>query len=418
MPWPTLAAVLAIGTTQIISWGSSFYVLGVLGGSIADGMSWPSAVVFGGFTLSVLVSSLISTWAGNLMDRSGARTVMAIGFIVLAASLWLLAQVQSVWQYFAVWTLIGVAMRLTLYDAAFAAAVQVDPANGKRGIAYLTLAGGFASTVGWLIGHELNSAFGWRATLEWFAAANLLLGVPLVLSACGYRAPQPLMPNVKQSAQTGTGPTEHTKSQPASSGYLTGRARTVAMVLFAIVMSSNAINFGVAAVHLVTIIEATGIALGVAVGLASMKGIAQVAARLFDIVFGAKIPPMQLGRFAIACLALSFAILLLLPSGANTAAAFVIVFGIANGLATIVRGTVPLALFGPDGYGRILGILATPFLLFNALAPLGFSMIADAFGPLAATWVIATISLFGIVMMEVLVRWYERLHRSPTKDLS
>ncbi|MEM1306138.1 MAG: MFS transporter [Pseudomonadota bacterium] len=405
LPLPTLAAVMAIGVTQIISWGTSFYVLGVLGDPIARDTGWSTTTVFGGFTLAVVASSAISTAAGSAIDRLGSQRVMTVGFVALAAALWLLAQAQTTWHYYAAWGFIGIAMRLTLYDAAFAAAVQVDVANGQRAIAYLTLIGGFASTVGWPIGHALSDAYGWRTTLEIFALINLVIAAPVAWFACAYRAAQPDAPS--ESVSTAPAGTSAAASQ--SKGVLHGRRRVIAMVLFAAVMASNAINFGIASVHMPAMIAATGIATGLAVSIAALKGVAQVGARLFDILFGARVPPMQLARFAVACLFAAYPVLLLLPGSAQVALAFVITFGIANGLATIVRGTVPLALFGHAGYGRILGILATPFLLFNAISPLAFAMISDTYGITAATWVLAAISLAGIVMMEVLAGWYRRL---------
>ena len=167
------------GFTQIIAWGTTLYALGVLGKPIAADTGWSQSLVFGGLTVGLLVSSAVSTTVGRLIDRRGGRAVMSIGSILTAVGLVLLSQVTDPYAYLAVWAFLGLAMRMTLYDAAFAALVQVTPSRGRRAISYLTLFGGFASTVFWPIGHELNAGYGWRTTLLVFAAINLLVCLPL-----------------------------------------------------------------------------------------------------------------------------------------------------------------------------------------------------------------------------------------------
>ena len=172
---PTGVAVCSIGIVQIISWGTSFYSLGVLGKPIVADTGWSNGIVFAGLTVGLLVSSVISTPVGAAIDRFGARRIMALGCVSLAATLVWLSQVRDQWTYLAAWAAIGFGMRLTLYDAAFAAMVQVSPNNGRRAIAFLTLFGGFASTVFWILGHELVTQHGWRQTYLIFAGLNLFV---------------------------------------------------------------------------------------------------------------------------------------------------------------------------------------------------------------------------------------------------
>ena len=176
---PATIAILALGITQIVAWGTTLYALGVLGKPIAADTGWSQTIVFGGLTIGLLVSSATSTFVGRFIDRRGGQSVMAIGSILVAVGLVLLALVPSIATYLAAWAFLGLAMRMTLYDAAFAALVQVTPSRGRRAISYLTLFGGFASSVFWPIGHALNSAYGWRTTLLIFAAINLLVCLPL-----------------------------------------------------------------------------------------------------------------------------------------------------------------------------------------------------------------------------------------------
>src|SRR5215831_6099448 len=175
---PATCAVGALGCTQIITWGTTFYVLGVLGRPIAADTGWSQSLVFGGLTIALLVSSALSTLVGRLIDRRGGRAVMALGSLLTAVGLALLSLVARPYAYLSA-AFLGLAMRMSLYDAAFAALVQVTPWRGRRAISYLTLLGGLASTVFWPIAHALDIHYGWRGTLLIFAAANLLVCAPL-----------------------------------------------------------------------------------------------------------------------------------------------------------------------------------------------------------------------------------------------
>src|SRR5262245_5936782 len=176
---PATHAVLALGITQIIAWGTTLYALGVLGKPIAEDTGWSQSLVFGGLTIGLLVSAGVSTLVGRSIDRRGGRAVMGLGSLLMAAGLVLLALVQSPSAYLLAWAFLALAMRMSLYDAAFAALVQVTPSHGRRAISYLTLFGGFASSVFWPIAHLLNAAYGWRMTLVIFAAINVLVCLPL-----------------------------------------------------------------------------------------------------------------------------------------------------------------------------------------------------------------------------------------------
>ncbi len=183
------------------------------------------------------------------------------------------------------------------------------------------------------------------------------------------------------------------------------------MALFALIGAASAVVFGALAVHLVPILEATGLALTTAVFLASLKGFAQVAGRIWEIVLGHSLKPVNLGRISVAFLPLSFLVLML--GGANfwTALAFTLLFGVANGLMTIVRGAVPLALFGPKGYGAVLGILATPYLLLAALSPTAFAFVVERWGYGAGEAIMLGAGLVSFLAMEVMALWYRRRRR-------
>lgn len=395
---PAAHAVVALGITQIIAWGTTLYALGVLGKPIAADMGWSQSLVFGGLTVGLLTSGAVSATVGRWIDRHGGRLIMSIGSVVTAIGLVLLSLVNHPYTYLAAWVLLGVAMRLNLYDAAFAALVQVTPSRGRRAISYLTLFGGFASSIFWPIGYALNSAVGWRNTLLIFAAINLLACLPAHWFGLARREPPVPAATASNGAATAT---------PASPP-LEGSARKIAMLLFSLIVAASAVVFGALSVHLVPILEAAGLAGTAAVALASFKGVAQVVGRVWDLTLARKWHPIDVGRVSVLCIPLSFIVLILGGGNFYAAMIFTLVFGVANGLVTIMRGSVPLALFGPVGYGEVLGVLATPYLLLAAVAPAAFALIVERWGYGAGEALLLVAGLLSVLSMEIMTLWYRR----------
>lgn len=397
-----VVAVNALGITQITAWGTSYYCLGVLAKPIVAETGWPMTTVFLGFSVALLVMGLISTWVGRLLDRIGARLVMAVGTVIVSAGLAMLSQVTEVSSYLLVWAVLGVGMRCSLYDAAFAALVQVTPSRGRQAISYLTLYGAYASTVFWVIGHYLNEAYGWRGTLLAFAAINLVICLPLNWVGLAHRDP----PESKPLATT----------KPAASPdgpVLVGRKRAVGIVLFALIMSLNGFVFGVISIQLVPLLEAAGLAGATAVWVASLKGHGQFAGRLVEIFFGRNLKAITIARIAIGVVPVSLLLLFVARGALPQLIAFTLLLGAAQGVITIVRGAVPLALFGSQGYGTVLGLIATPILLVNAFSPAVFALLVDQFGWQPSLYALFGCSLLTLIAIEFMSRWYESAQAGP-----
>ncbi len=126
---------------------------------------------------------------------------------------------------------------------------------------------------------------------------------------------------------------------------------------------------------------------------ARLFGPSQVAARLCEFIFARNIHPLIIARFAVSLMVLAFVLLWLFGISAPVAMMFAIIFGAANGLITIARGAVPLALFGPVGYGRIVGRIARPSLIITALAPLVMAFVAERASDLVALAVAAAFAV-------------------------
>jgi MFS family permease len=397
-----ISAVVALGITQITAWGTSYYCLGVLAGPIVRDTGWSRGFVFLGFTVALLAMGLVSSTVGRMIDRHGGRAVMSVGTLAVSAGLFALSHVHTEAAYLAVWAFLGVGMRLCLYDAAFAALVQVAPSRGRTAISYLTLFGAFASSVFWVVGHGLNEQVGWRQTLVLFAAINLAVCLPLHWFGLARR----------ESAEHAAAPAAAGRVS-ADGPPLEGRVRSIAIALFAVIMSLNAYVFGVVSVQLVPLLEAAGLATAAAVWVASLKGVAQFGGRVVEIVFGRNLRAITVGRFAIGVMPPAFLLLLVGTGSLPLVVAFTLVMGASQGVITIVRGAVPLALFGVKGYGAVTGLIATPVLLVSAASPTMFAWIVDHWG-----WQAGRVSLLigcfsAWLAMEVTSRWYERRRSVP-----
>ncbi|HEY5637726.1 MAG TPA: MFS transporter [Burkholderiales bacterium] len=397
---PMFAAVCALGITQITAWGTSYYCLGVLAKPISSDTGWSLSLVYFGFTVALLVMGLVSTAAGRAIDRHGARVVMTLGTLCVSAGLYALSLVQSEAAWLAVWAFLGFGMRLCLYDSAFAGLVQVVPSRGRLAISYLTLFGAFASTVFWVIGHFLEEALGWRETLVLFAAINLAVCLPLNWLGLARHETQPAPADPKDGARAAR------EGAP-----LEGATRALAIALFALIMSLNGMVFGVVSVQLVPLLEASGLATAAAVWVASMKGFAQFGGRVVEIFFGRNLHAMTVARIAIGVLPLSFVLLLLAQGNLQAILVFTLLMGASQGVITIVRGAVPLALFGAAGYGAVLGLIATPVLIVNAAAPTLFALIVDHWGWTAAQVVLIACAATSWLAIEMMSRWVTRTQR-------
>lgn len=404
---PMVVAVNALGITQITAWGTSFYCLGVLAKPIVADTGWPLTTVFLGFSVALLVMGFISTWVGRLIDRVGARAVMCVGTIIVSVGLAALSQVRDPASYLVVWAILGIGMRCCLYDAAFAALVQVTASRGRTAISYLTLYGAYASTVFWVIGYYLNEAYGWRGTLIAFAAINLAICLPLNWFGLAHRDP----PEDRAAPVT--------TATPSPDGpVLEGRMRLIGIFLFALIMSLNGFVFGIISIQLVPLLEAAGLAGATAVWVASLKGHGQFAGRVVEIFFGRNLKAMTIARIAIGVVPASLVLLFLARGELSQLVAFTLLLGAAQGVITIVRGAVPLALFGVEGYGAVLGVIATPILLVNAFSPAIFALLVDQFGWRTSLYALFACSIATWIAIEAMARWYARAQTSAGNKLA
>lgn len=399
----TRRTVLCLSLSQLICWGISYYLIGSLGDFIAADTGWKLSIIYGGFSVALLMMGLSSPFVGHGIDRYGGRLVMFTGSCFSALGCVGLALSYNVLTYYIAWVFLGVAMRLTLYDAAFAALVRIGGINAKRPISQITLLGGLASTIFWPIGHFLAELFGWRWAL--FAYAGFaLLTIPLHLA----------IPNDRHIDLKTKAPTQ-VRSALAHSR----RERFIAGSLFAlIVMLTNFLNSGMSA-HMINILSGLGLVASVSVWIATLRGIGQSSARLGEIVFGSRLHPLNLNLIATIFLPFSFIIGLLSGTLHIAAIAFALLYGACNGIVTITRGTMPLALFDNQTYGSFVGQLLVPSFLLSAASPLVYALIIERLGESEALYFSFAVSAMTLAASLLLkMRYGTTNHKDHTSILN
>jgi MFS family permease len=381
--------VVALGLGQLISWGATYYLIGGFGELIGADLGWSRDIVYGGFAAALLVMGVTSPLVGRLVDRRGGRDVMVVGAVVNAAGCAGLAVSHLVGTYYVSWIILGVGMRLTLYDAAFAALARIGGPEARRPMSEITLLGGLAATVFWPLGHILSEHFGWRAAL--FAYAGLvLLTIPLHL----------LIPNQRFAGlprRAAVEPTRHLAVSP--------RQVAVGGGLYAVIMTgANFLNAGMSA-HMIAVLAGLGLSATVAVWIATLRGIGQSAARLCEILFGGRMDPLALNLMACLIMPLCFVAGLFSGASKEMAVAFALLYGACNGILTITRGTLPLILFDHRSYGTLVGRLIVPSFILPAAAPLIYAVVIDRLGNAGALYLsigLAITTLLAAVMLKVL----------------
>jgi MFS family permease len=357
-PW---RAVSVLGVTQILAWGALFYPPVMTLPLIAAERGWSITFTMAGFSAGLLIGGLVAPTVGRLIDHHGGHLVMAGGSLLGALGLVLLVNVTHHITYFLTWMVLGVAMASSMYDPAFATLGRIFGAGARRPITLLTFAGGFASTVSWPATLALIDLGGWRGAYLVFAALLALVAAPLHFFG---------LPRSRADVATALpgAPAAPAKLLPAN-----GRA----FALVAIAFAAFAFIPSALSAHLLAVFGRGGIDAATAVAIGALFGPSQVAARFTEFLFAANLHPLNIARLAVGALLAALAMLVAVGVSVQTAFVFIVIAGASNGLITIARGTVPLYLFGPAGYGRMVGRIARPSLIMQAAAPVLIAVVIE-----------------------------------------
>ena len=396
---PRAVVISALGITQILAWGSTYYLLAVLAEPIARETGWPLTMVVGGLTLGLIAASIVSPRVGNAIQATGGRPVMSASSLIMAAGLASLAFVDHPALYFAVWILLGIGMGAGLYDAAFATLGRLYGKEARGAITALTLYGGFASTLCWPLSAFLVETLGWRGACLTYAGVHLAINLPLHVFALP-RVPPDDPARPRQSRREILGALLRGRESGGARMTLPQGDRLL-FALLATGLTIGGIASAVLSVHLLTVLQARDIALAAAVGLGALVGPSQVGGRILEMLIGRKFHPLWTA-FASAMLILAG--VSLLAGHAPLIALALIFYGAGIGIRSIVRGTLPLALFDPGIYATMMGRLAAPILLVGALSPLAAAWIIDAFGTNALLAILVALCGLDVALMAA-VAW-------------
>jgi MFS family permease len=369
-----------LGITQTLAWGSTYYLPAVFADPVCEALGLSQAWFFGIFSGALLLSGLVGPTACRLIDTYGGRDVLAASNIVFAAGLTLLSWASGPVTLALAWAVLGIGMGFGLYEAAFATVTGLYGREARNAITGITLFAGFASTVGWPASAFMIDALGWRGACLAWAVLHLIVALPMNRFLVAKAPPPPPVAVTPDAA-------------PGGIPWI--------MVILAAVFAATTFVSTAMATHLPRIIEALGAAPTAAIFAASLVGPAQVAARVAEFAFLRKASPLVTAQLAAGLHPIGAALLAFL--GPVVAIPFVLLHGAGNGLLTIARGTLPLALFGSAGYGLRTGLLAAPARLLQGGAPLLFALVLDTLGPRAALLLSGSLTGLSLVALFVLM---------------
>lgn len=354
--------VAALGTAQTLAWASTYYLPAILAAPMARELGVSIPTVFAAFSVALIMSAFVGPRAGAAIDRHGGQPVLMLTSIVFALGLAGLGLARDVVGLFAAWVVLGIGMGSGLYEAAFASLVRLYGKGARNSITGITLIAGFASTVGWPLSAVLEAEYGWRVACFSWAALHLVLGLPLNL----------LLPKV------GTAPSSNA-TLPQTSAPVSNEPVSLlpTMVLSFVFAATWFISTSMAA-HLPRLMQAAGTTAATAILVGSLIGPSQVAARLLEFGLLRRVHPLLSARMAAAMHPLGAGVLFV--GGPVAAPLFGLMHGAGNGILTIAKGTLPLVIFGPQGYGYRQGLLMVPARIAQALAPWLFGLALDAWG--------------------------------------
>lgn len=379
-------AIWGLGLTQIIGWGTTYYLLSFMGGQIARDLGLPKGVMLFGVSMTLVGAALLGPWIGRWQDRRGAREVMAIGSLLIAAGLFAISRSSDAKLYFLGWLLISIATPMALYNAAFTGLTQLAGQQARRAIIFLTFLGGLASSIAWPTTAWMLNFLDWRGVIAVFALVNLAICTPVHLLVLGGR-PQEL---------------DATSANVVAPG-LPESATIRAFLLIAAVLATNAVIFNAWSLLVFPILEGVGFAASAAVFVASFVGVCQVLGRMGEMATGNRFTALQSATFAIVLLPLSFFVLIFANGSFFVGCFFALLYGVSNGLMTIARGTLTLVMFGSRGYGERLGKVMFASGLMGAAAPVAGGLVLDTAGTGPLIYSLLALTVCSCALMLVLV---------------
>ena len=388
-----------LALTRIIGWGSTFYSPSVLVGALDREIGLNAEIVFGGITILLITGALVAPAIGRVLDREGTRRSMCMGAVICALGLGVLSLAQGPVSYLASWFVIGLGHAMSLANTGNVTISQLMGDRTRRVIGLMMLVTGLASSVFWPLTAALMNAYGWRTTLLIFAGMQLVIVLPIYAAIPRYH---------RAAAPAATSATVQGAGSAGEHGSVPAHARRAAFWLVALAFSASGLVSWGLPLHLISLFQEAGLTQAEAVWVATLSGPATLAARAIDATLGERLPAEKVALFGlllgpVLCLALPFVAMTI-----TAAAIFVTLFSAALGVISIARATLPLALFGRNGFATMLGKLTVPQNMTFAVAPLLFAVMVERLGASPTLMISAAIQAIGFAAMFALVRMVAR----------
>ncbi|TKC91657.1 MFS transporter [Trinickia terrae] len=386
-------ATWALAIAQLVAWGAIYYAFSLFVVPMEHELGWSRASTNAALSLGLLVSGLAAYPVGKWIDHGHGRAVMTTGSLLGSVMLVIWSQAGSLATLFAAWIGLGIAMAATLYDPVFAVITRRYPGSFRTKITLITLVAGFASTAFIPLTQGLIDVLGWRHALLALAAINCCVCLPIHWFALRDNATAPAITLNKA------------KIKAENSESIRRALRTPVFWALAVCFTAYYATFAALTFHLVPLMVERRVSQPVILATMAVIGPAQVLARTLWFTAGRNVSPQIVGVTITAAFPVSVVILLIAGTSPVALILFAVIYGGANGMMTILRGTIVQDVMWTEGYGAVSGLLSTPSNIAKGIAPISAAVIwtiGQNYAPVE--WVVLLVSLvstaaFGVVVM-------------------
>ena len=387
-------ATWALAVAQLVSWGSVYYAFSLFVVPMEHAMNWSRTETNAALSLGLLVSGLAAYPIGTWIDHGHGRKIMMLGSILSTAMLLLWSQAHALATLFVVWIGLGVSMAATLYDPVFAVVTRDYPGSFRTKITLITLVAGFASTVFIPLTQGFVAWFGWRGALIALAAVNIAISLPIHATA------------IRRNGATDATPGDSARRKAVNMASTQRALRTPTFWALALCFTAYYATFAALTFHLVPLMLARKVAAGWLLTTMALIGPAQVAARALWFAVGRNLRPEWVGLVVTAAFPISVLVLMFAGTSPYLLMLFALVYGGANGMMTILRGTIVQDAMWTEGYGAISGLLSAPSNIAKGIAPISAAALWTVQRNYTLVeWVILGVSLVSTAAFLVAMRF-------------
>lgn len=384
----SVKSVIGLGTTMTIGYGTLYYSITIMSEELSKQFNWTNSFIFGVLSVGILLGGFLVPIIGKLLDKKGARIIMSIGSILCGMGLLLLSLITSKLEFILAMLFLESVSILVLYEAAFVAFSQLVGTKAKLPIIQITLIAGFASTIFWPLISYLLTLVSWREVYQILALFHFFLALPIHYFV--------LKKNLKIDNKN------FDEKSFEECIYQEGSNKKRSILLVSIAFSLIAIPITAMQTQFLSLFKSFGIESSVAIALGTLIGPAQVFSRILLMSFSSKATPLLTARISISMMAIGLLCLLFSGYNLNAALCFVILYGAGQGLSDIVRGTLPLYLFGKEGFGKTMGKINHVRLIVMSMVPFTFALMLETLGGTFSTIFLSIVTVIAVFLIKLI----------------